>query len=285
MPCFNPGPDLQESVASVLAQPDCLELVLADGGSTDGSLAWLQEFASREPRLRLASEPDQGPADALQKALGRARGTLIGWLNADDHYTPGALARAVDSLQQHPNWLMVYGEGEEFNPSTGLCQRYPTLPPQVGLPGFRSHCFICLPTVVFRRSMAVLLGGFDRHWRTAFDFDLWLRAFAAFPDRIGFIPHRQARTRLHPATITPRQRHWVTLEATALLARHFGSAPPSGCTTMPWNCSSAWHLCPPVSASATTSTASPPPLRHGWSPLSWLGFAAIGCWIPSRHRP
>lgn len=225
MPCFNPGPDLQQAVASVLAQPECLELVLADGGSTDGSLAWLQELAFREPRLRLVSEPDLGPADALQKALWRARGTLIGWLNADDLYISGALARAATCLQQHPHWLMVYGEGDEFNPSTGLCQRYPTLPPQVGLDGFRSHCFICQPTVVFRRSLAVLLGGFDRHWRTAFDFDLWLRAFAAFPDRIGYIPHRQARTRLHPATITARQRHLVALEATALLARHFGSAP------------------------------------------------------------
>jgi glycosyltransferase involved in cell wall biosynthesis len=208
------------------------------GGSTDGSLAWLQEFASREPRLRLVSEPDQGPADALQKALWRARGTLIGWLNADDLYTPGALARAAASLQQHPHWLMVYGEGEEFNPSTGLCQRYPTLPPQVGLPGFRSHCFICQPTVVFRRSMAVLLGGFDRHWRTAFDFDLWLRAFAAFPDRIGYIPHRQARTRLHPATITARQRHVVALDATACSPAISAAQLRSACTTTPWNCSS-----------------------------------------------
>ncbi len=73
MPCFNPGPDLQKAVASVLAQPDCLELVLADGGSTDGSLAWLQELAVREPRLRLVSEqPDHGPADALHNALWRA---------------------------------------------------------------------------------------------------------------------------------------------------------------------------------------------------------------------
>jgi hypothetical protein len=66
---------------------------------------------------------------------------------------------------------MVYGEGEEFNESSGLKQRYPTLQPKVGLAGFRSHCFICQPTVVFRRSMAILLGPFDLQWKTAFDFD------------------------------------------------------------------------------------------------------------------
>ena len=162
---------------------------------------------------------------SLQEALWCARGTLIGWLNADDLYTPGALARAASGLQQHPHWLMVYGEGDTFNPSTGLCQRYPTLPPEVGLAGFRSHCFICQPTVVFRRTLAVLLGGFDCHWRTALNDDFLMRTFAAFPDRIGYIPHHQARSRLHAATITARERHRVALEATELLARHFGRAP------------------------------------------------------------
>ena len=88
---------------------------------------------------------------------------------------PGALARAVSALGAHPEWLMVYGEGEEFNEETGLVQRYPTLPATVGLEGFRSYCFICQPAVVFRRSMVVLLGEFDQQWRTAFDFDYWLR--------------------------------------------------------------------------------------------------------------
>jgi len=122
---------------------------------------------------------------------------------------------------------MVYGEGEEFDAATGQRQRYPTRQPQAGLAGFRSHCFICQPTVVFRRTMGVLLGPFDLRWRTAFDFDYWLRAFAAFPDRIGYLPTLQGLTRLHGATITSRHRAQVALEATALLARHFGTALPT----------------------------------------------------------
>jgi hypothetical protein len=72
--------------------------------------------------------------------------------------------------------------------------------------------------------MGVLLGEFDQQWHTAFDFDYWLRAFEAFPHRIGYIPHLQGRTRLHSDTITAKQRAQVALEATQLLARHFGSA-------------------------------------------------------------
>ncbi|MCP9802606.1 glycosyltransferase [Cyanobium sp. T1G-Tous] len=253
MPCFNPGAFLQEAVASVLAQPECLELIVAEGCSTDGSLEVLQGLASADARLRIIPGPDQGPADALNKAFAQARGTLIGWLNADDLSPPGALGRAAQALSANPRWLMVYGEGEEFDAATGTRQRYPTLQPVVGLGGFRSHCFICQPTVVFRRTMGLLLGPFDLKWRTAFDFDYWLRAFAAFPDRIGYLPNLQGLTRLHASTITSRQRAQVALEATALLARHFGSAPPTrlhayalelqlGLAELPAGCSLSGHL-------------------------------------------
>ena len=224
MPCFNPGAYLQEAVASVLNQPECLELLVVDGGSTDGSIQFLSALASRDRRVRITYGPDQGPADALNKAFAQARGTMIGWLNADDISPPGALGRAAQALSANPRWLMVYGEGEEFDAATGMRQRYPTLQPEVGLGGFRSHCFICQPTVVFDRTMGLLLGPFDLHWRTAFDFDYWLRAFAAFPDRIGYLPTLQGLTRIHQSTITSRQRSLVALEATALLARHFGVA-------------------------------------------------------------
>jgi len=227
MPCMNPGTFLEEAIASVLMQPQCLELLIADGGSTDGSLSIIQSQAARDKRIRLLYGPDQGPGDALNKAFKAARGTLIGWLNADDLYQPGALERAVHSLNAHHKWLMVYGEGEEFNSMTGSRLRYPTLPPDAGLQAFRSHCFICQPTVVFRRSMGILLGPFNTTFRTAFDLEYWLRAFAAFPDRIGYIPHQQAITRLHAHTITSSQRSTVALEATRLLSQYLGSAPAS----------------------------------------------------------
>jgi hypothetical protein len=276
MPCFNPGSFLAEAVASVLAQPECLELIVADGGSTDGSLHTLAALVGVHPELRLISGPDQGPADALNQAFAQARGTLIGWLNADDLCPPGALGRAAAALEANPLWLMVYGEGEEFDAATGLRQRYPTLQPHAGLGGFRSHCFICQPTVVFRRTMGVLLGPFDLRWRTAFDFDYWLRAFAAFPDRIGYIPTLQGLTRLHASTITSRQRAQVALEATALLARHFGSAPPTrlhayalelqlGLAELPAGCSLAGHLAEVFSqAEPWISPADLCQLRRDW---------------------
>ena len=95
----------------MLFQTEYLELLAADGGSIDGSLQVLEDLAAADARLRIFSRSDSGPADALNKAFCAARGTLIGWLNADDLMPPGALARAVLELNAHPKWLLVYGEG------------------------------------------------------------------------------------------------------------------------------------------------------------------------------
>lgn len=226
IPCIVQGPYLQETVVSALGQPECLEvvLVLADSGSGHSNPGWLQNLGGHEQRVRVLKQPTQEPADAHNLALRHARGTLISWLSPGDLYTPGALARAVACLKQNPQLLIVYGEGDWFDSSADLCQNYPTLPPEVGMEGFLSHHYICNPTVVFRRSLAVMLGGVDQHWCMAFKEDFLMRAFASFPKRIGYIPHRQTRTHQHAVSDNSHQSHLVALEFTELLYRHFGSA-------------------------------------------------------------
>lgn len=226
MPCRDGLPFLNEAIDSVLAAPQVLELLVADGGSVDGSLELLRRRAARDPRLRLVSLADQGVADGLNRALDQARGTVIGWLNADDRYLPGAPERALAALQQHPNWLMVYGEGEHIDAEGAVLEAYPTRPPEVGLEGFRAGCFLCQPTVFWRRSLSVMLGPLETNLQTGFDFEYWLRAFAAFPSRIGYLPERQAQTRLHPHTLSATRLHRAMLEATMLQARYFAADPP-----------------------------------------------------------
>ena len=53
-------------------------------------------------RLRLFLEPDQGMYDALNKGLARAEGELWAWLNSDEQYLPGTLARVAGYFQAHP---------------------------------------------------------------------------------------------------------------------------------------------------------------------------------------
>ena len=226
MPSFNQAQFIDASIASVLNQSySRIELIVADGGSTDGTQSALARWQAADRRVRWISQPDQGPADALNKALDLARGTFFGWLNSDDLYTAGAVARALEKLTDTSGNLMVYGHGEHVDAGGRFLHTYPTSPPEVGMARFANGCFICQPTVFFRRSMWVLLGAMDVSLETAFDFDYWLRAFRAFPERIGFVDAVQAQSRLHEATITHKMRRSVALEGARLLHRHLGYAP------------------------------------------------------------
>tara|TARA_R110001599_G_scaffold60939_3_gene169264 strand:+ start:31166 stop:32035 length:870 start_codon:yes stop_codon:yes gene_type:complete len=233
MPSLNQARFIKHALRSVLQQSwQHVEIIVQDGGSNDGTQALLTELAAQDPRIHWASAADNGPAEALNKALQRVKGTYIGWLNADDAYLPGAIERTVTAMQQHPEWMLCYGQGEHVDANGQHLAYYPTLPsaddPAPEVPDkseFQNGCFICQPTVFFKAVMPRLIGTLDTRLGASFDFDYWLRAFNAFPKRIGYIPHPQAQSRLHDDTITQRQRKRVALEGMQILARHQGSAP------------------------------------------------------------
>ncbi len=226
MPSLNQARFLEQALRSVLEQSHRrLELIVADGGSGDGTLELLQQWQARDARVRFFSEPDTGPADALNKALARVRGTVVGWLNADDEYTPGAVERTLQALHSQPHWALVYGHGEHMDEAGKPLAPYPTLPPHTPLERFNEGCFICQPTVFFKRTVPLLLGPLDESLKTAFDFDYWLRAFGRLEGRIGFVDALQARSRLHDQCITRRARMRVTLEGMQVLWRHQKAAP------------------------------------------------------------
>lgn len=226
MPTRNQAAFIDDAVRSVLEQPEVAELVVADGASTDDTPQRLAALAHDYPgRLHWVSEPDGGPADAVNRAVARARGEVIGWLNSDDLYTPGAAARALASFAADPALVLVYGEGEHVDEHGSSLGRYPTRDPQTPLAAWADGCPVCQPTAFFRRDMFLALGGLDTSLRTAFDYEFWLRAWRAHPGRIGFVPQVQAHSRLHEAGITLRMREQVAMEGLQVVHRHLGPAP------------------------------------------------------------
>lgn len=228
MPTLDQVDFLATAVDSVLAQDLAdVELIVADGGSTDGTPARLAALAQRYPgRLRWTSGPDGGPAAAVNAAVRLARAPLLGWLNSDDTLAAGALRRVAGHFEQHPDDVAVYGHGEHVDLLGRPLGRYPTLPPDTPLDRFLDGCFVCQPTMFLRRSTWVALGGLDESLGASFDFELWLRLFKASAGHIGFIDAVLAQSRLHSGGITLRQRERVALEGLAVLRRHLGEAPP-----------------------------------------------------------
>lgn len=227
MPSLNQVQFLEVAVRSVLEQdyPN-VELIVADGMSSDGSLELLMQLQTEYgERLRWTSQQDSGAAEALNHAIGQAHGDVVGWLNSDDMYSQGAVSRAMAHFAKHPKHQMVYGEGQHINAVGEVMANYPTKPPSTSLKVFADGSFICQPTMFMRREALAQVGELDASIKTAFDFDLFVRFFKCYPGQIGFVRHVQAFSRLHAACMTQRLRRQVALDGMRVVAREIGTVP------------------------------------------------------------
>lgn len=112
-PSFNQGGYLRESLASVRMQDvSPMEHIVMDGGSTDGSVNLLKQFAGDATNAYLlwTSEGDHGQSHALNKGFRLAQGEFIGWLNADDRYRAGCFPRVLRAFRDNPEVDVIYGD-------------------------------------------------------------------------------------------------------------------------------------------------------------------------------
>jgi len=106
-PTLNGAHTLRETLESVARQDyPCVEHLVMDGGSTDGTLDIARQF----PHIRLISERDEGHYHAMNKGIAMATGEAIAILNADDCYCDGILTKIAAALEKHPEWDAVFGD-------------------------------------------------------------------------------------------------------------------------------------------------------------------------------
>src|SRR2546423_8904578 len=98
---FNQAAYLTEAIESVqLADPERMEYVVVDAGSSDGSRAIINRNRRRFSRIIFA--PDDGPADGLNKGFAATTAEILGYLNSDDRFAPGALDFVLAYFEAHP---------------------------------------------------------------------------------------------------------------------------------------------------------------------------------------
>lgn len=196
---LNQAKFLERAMLSVLNQAGVsVEYIVVDAGSMDGSRDIIERY-----RDRLAGaifEPDDGPADGLNKGFARATGDLFGCINADDFYLPGGLAKAAAAMERRPDAAAIVGNGLVVDAEGRIVKR--ALSTRFTAIGHvRGQCFSLQQATFYRAEAFRAVGGFNRTNTTCWDSEILLdmalagRQVQRFDDYVGAFT-------IHPDSIT-----------------------------------------------------------------------------------
>jgi glycosyltransferase involved in cell wall biosynthesis len=250
IPSFQQGEFLERTLQSVLSQRGVtLEVIVKDGGSTDGTVEILRRH---KDRIRWTSGTDGGQAAAINAGLREASGGLVCYLNSDDVFLEGALAAVVKAAASSSSDFF-YGRARKIGPDDEPLGDYPVEPWDAGR--LLETCFISQPACFWRRRAHETIGYFDESLHFAMDYDFWLRA--AGPGRFEFIDAPLAAARIHPGAKTMIRRADSFEEAFAVVRRH-----------RPGYSSRRWILALAQARAERRLRAS------AWDPRGWIRFAS-----------
>ena len=178
IPLYNQERFIAATLDSVLAQDyAAFEVLVADDGSTDGSLAIAEDYASHHPdRIRVLRHEggvNRGVSATRNLALREARGEWSAFLDSDDLWYPGKLSQQMAFIQDHPETMVCYtlsdvireGRGEEFIPDEDILGSHP-LPPRprdLFLQILLVQVNDIFSTVVVRTGQLREIGGFEEN--------------------------------------------------------------------------------------------------------------------------
>lgn len=174
---FNNNETIAEALDSALRQThENSELIVIDGGSTDGTVETLKLYSDRLDVL--VSERDHGIYDALNKGIRRASGDVVGFLHSDDVFGSSEVLSKVAEAFRDSSVGAVYGDlvyVKKNDPSSVL--RY-WRAGQFSRARLSRGWMPPHPTLYVRREIYERLGGFNTRYRIAADYDQILRIFS-----------------------------------------------------------------------------------------------------------
>ena len=229
VPSFNQCRYLEAALCSIAVQDVATEVVVMDGGSTDGSVSVLERWSDRLAFWR--SGPDGGQAAAINEGVRLGSAPYVAWLNSDDMLEPGGLRLLIDELEANPATPASYGKVVNLDPDGSRSD--------VWVQPFSEHelairCIISQPGSLIRRTAWEAVDGVDANLFLAMDYDLWWRLYRRFGPLLH-VPQVTAVNRRHNQTKTRNNRVAHYAEAITVVQRHHGRVPMKWWLAQPYS--------------------------------------------------
>lgn len=183
VPAYNrAGGLLEATLDSILGQDYAnLECLVLDDGSTDSTPQVLERYAAAHPdRMRWHRHENMGQPKTLNRGFEMARGDLIGYLNSDDLFLPGAITKLAALLIENPEAALAYPAYRIIDEDgEGIADMMP--PPYTAAEAIRLHNCIVNVGAIYRRRVIERIGGWDTNFTYLADFEWCVRAYTVGP--------------------------------------------------------------------------------------------------------
>lgn len=182
IPSYNKGKYIQMTLDSIMSQkyPD-LEVIIQDGGSTDGTLEIIKKYAKRYPKvIKWVSKKDKGQVDAINIALKKTTGDILSFINADDTYENGALLLIGEYFRDNAGTMWLAGKGKMVDNNGKEISKLATIYKNFLLKINRFTPLLVVnylmqPSVFINRDAYYKYGSFIGKEGIVMEYDMWLK--------------------------------------------------------------------------------------------------------------
>lgn len=203
-PVYNGERFIQSCIQSVAGQDledSRIEHLIIDGGSTDQTVEIVKNYAMEYSHIRWWSEKDQGQSDAMNKGIKLATGKILGFLNADDFYEAGTLARVCKIFKSLPEPSLLVGNCNVIDDGGKLLwlnkphtKYYQLLQVWRFVMPNNPSCYF------YDRSLHDKIGDYDPQEHYVMDYDFLLRAVRNA--HVAYVDETFGNYRVYPGTKT-----------------------------------------------------------------------------------
>jgi len=177
LPVYNAEKFLAETLDSLLRQTyKEFEIIAVNDGSTDGSLAILEEYAARDQRIVIVSRKNKGLVKTLNEAAQLASGEYLARIDSDDIALPKRFELQIAAINDSPDRVLIGGSFDVIN-EDGEILYHDAVPTDFRdlLNAFRVRNPLAHGSVLIRKKAFEKAGGYSENCGPTEDYDLWVR--------------------------------------------------------------------------------------------------------------